>query len=337
MNVGLYLAERGLVPDALIRQNIRKRLARRLKRDCSRSHDEQWREFEQLWSGPIAVDTAAANEQHYELPPAYFERVLGPRLKYSGCTWPEGAVTLAEAEEYSLQQVAARAQLADGQRILDLGCGWGSFALWAAENYRSAQVMAVSNSAGQQAFIEARARERALGNLSVLRADINDFAPEGCFDRVVTIEMLEHVRNHRRLMERIAGWLQPEGKLFVHVFAHAKRGFLYETEGDWMARFFFSGGVMPSHALLPRAAEGALEVEEDWRVPGIHYARTLERWLEKHDAQREAVLEVFRPVYGARAGVWFNRWRLFYMACAELFGYRNGREWAVSHYRFRQA
>jgi cyclopropane-fatty-acyl-phospholipid synthase len=332
----LWLAERGWLPDGLVRAGIRRLCRRRLREEAARGRSDA--DFAaEMRTGPVAPVPEAANEQHYEVPPAFFLAALGPRLKYSSCCWPEGVANLAAAEEASLAQVAERALLADGQDVLELGCGWGSFSLYAAQRYPRSRITAVSNSAPQREFIEGRARERSLGNLRVLTADMNRFAAEGLFDRVVSVEMFEHMRNWEELLRRVAGWLRPDGRLFLHVFAHRRFAYAFETQGaaNWMGRHFFTGGIMPSLPLVDRFA-GHMQVEERWVLDGTHYARTAEEWLDNLDARRKEVRPVLIATYGAgEARRWLSRWRIFFLACAELFGYGGGREWCVGHYRLK--
>ncbi|NBB78283.1 MAG: methyltransferase domain-containing protein [Verrucomicrobia bacterium] len=336
MSIGIQLAERGLVGDRAIRAGIRKLLRERLKSIAENPKSStQW--MQTLESLPLAVDTDAANEQHYEIPAAYFQRILGKHLKYSAGYWPDGVAKLDEAEAAMLALSCERAELADGQRILELGCGWGSLSLWMAECYPSSEIVAISNSQSQRAYIEAEAAERGLPNLRVVTCDINDFQPEGTFDRVVSVEMFEHVRNHNQLLGRVASWLRPGGQLFVHIFTHRAETYLFEAKSskDWMSKYFFTGGIMPAVELLPTAARGHLEEVARWTVNGLHYSRTLESWLANQDANQATILEIFRECYGAkRARLWAQRWRIFYMACSELFAYNNGKEWPVTHYRF---
>ncbi len=339
MSIAIDLMERGLLPDSLVRFGIR-RLCRQRLRDEDRGSPEantaaKKAFVEALRSEPVAVHTDAANEQHYEVPAEFFRLSLGPRLKYSCCWWPEGVDSLAAAEDASLEQVCRRAELADGMEILELGCGWGSLSLWMAERYPNSRILSVSNSAGQRAFIEARRDELGLGNLELLTADANDLRLDRSFHRAVSIEMFEHMRNYRTLLGRVAGWLKPGGKLFVHVFTHREFAYPYETEGEdnWMGRYFFTGGLMPSDDLLLQFQDH-VAIEEQWRIDGTHYQRTAEAWLAAMDRNRAAIMPVFEETYGDEAGRWFQRWRVFYMACAELWGFRGGSEWGVCHYRF---
>ncbi len=334
------LAEAGFFPDPAVRFGIRRLLEERLRQsvwgDSERRDREEEALIEMLAEGPIAVSVAAANEQHYEVPAAFFEHVLGPRLKYSCCFWDATTPDLASAEEAMLALTAERAGIEDGMHVLDLGCGWGSFTLWAAERFPNATLSAVSNSRLQRELILSRAADRGLTNVRVETADINEFDPDGRFDRVVSVEMMEHVRNHRALFERIARWLTPDGAVFSHIFCHRSRAYVYEPEGqsDWMARHFFTGGMMPSEALFRRYDEH-LALENQWRVGGEHYQRTCDAWLENLDDRKERVMPILEEGYGRDARRWFHRWRLFFLACSELFAYRAGQEWFVSHYLWR--
>ena len=336
----LGLAERGLLPEALLRLGIRRMCAQRLREErvggLAAQAERQTQLIDLLRHSPVAIETAAANAQHYELPPAFFGHCLGPRLKYSCCYYPRGDETLAEAEEAMLSLYGERAELADGQRILELGCGWGSLTLWMAARYPRAHITAVSNSHGQRRHIEAQCRLRGLTNVHVLTHDVNTLAmAAGQFDRCVSIEMFEHMRNYQALMQRIAGWLAPGGKLFVHIFAHRELAYPFETAGadNWMGRHFFTGGLMPAADTLLHFQQ-ALAIEQRWLVDGTHYQKTANHWLARQDGQRDAVMTVLHHAYGEHAALWFQRWRMFWMACAELFGYAGGQEWMVVHYRF---
>ncbi|WP_309645762.1 cyclopropane-fatty-acyl-phospholipid synthase family protein [Phenylobacterium sp.] len=292
------------------------------------------REMEQR---PIAEHAGAANEQHYELPAAFFQAVLGPQLKYSSAFYPCPESTLAEAEEAALSETAVHADLQDGQQILELGCGWGSLSLWMARALPNATITSVSNSASQGEFIRARAAERGLTNLTVVTADMNDFsAPAATFDRVVSVEMFEHMANWRALLTRAKAWLKPDGRRFRHVFTHKTTPYRFDVddEADWIAQHFFTGGVMPSHDLAAQFPD-LFAVEADWRWSGEHYEKTANHWLENYDANAPAIRKVLAEVYGDQAVLWRRRWRLFFLATAGLFGHRGGGEWGVSHYRMR--
>jgi cyclopropane-fatty-acyl-phospholipid synthase len=337
--LALELAEAGRIPDAALRWGIRRLLRQRLRglplHDPEASSAWQQAFREERRSGPIAPLPHLANAQHYEVSPAFFERVLGPRLKYSCALWSDGVHDLAAAEIAMLALSCERAEIADGMRVLDLGCGWGSLSLWIAERFPRCRVLAVSNSKAQREWILSRCARGGITNVEVVTADVNGFDPGERFDRVVSVEMFEHVRNHELLLARIAEWLEPRGKLFVHHFAHRACAYPFETGGDddWMGRHFFSGGMMPADDLLLHCQRD-LVVEDQWRVSGVHYQKTCEAWLANQDAQRGALRPVLAQIHGADAAhLWHVRWRLFFLACAELFGFRGGNEWWVTHVR----
>ena len=341
VEIGIKAIERGWVPDSWTRRAVRRLCRKRLTesaRDCANGVMESSRE--QLRTGPIACVPEVANQQHYEVPAAFFQRVLGPNLKYSCCYFSNAGTTLADAEQEALRQTCQRAEIADGQRILELGCGWGSLSLWMASKFPNSQIVAVSNSSSQRQFIERQRTVRGLKNLQIVTDDMNDFVPDSpAFDRVVSVEMFEHMWNYERLLARIAEWLGPDGKLFVHIFCHAKFAYPFLTDGatNWMGQHFFSGGIMPSQNMFEHFRRDLL-VEQQFHWNGGHYRQTLEQWLVNMDDQRDEIMTIFTKVYGEReAIVWFNRWRMFFIACAELFGFRDGDEWFVSHYLLRRA
>ncbi|HEX7301165.1 MAG TPA: cyclopropane-fatty-acyl-phospholipid synthase family protein [Solirubrobacteraceae bacterium] len=328
------LLELGALPNPVLRAGARAGTRLRLRREERggvQAQEERLRALvEHLSSGPVAEHTAAANEQHYELPSEFLGLFLGPRRKYSGCLWSDGVHDLAGAEEAMLEATCARAGVRDGMEILDLGCGWGALSLWLAERYPQAKVLAVSNAHGQRAWIESERDRRGLTGLEVVTADVNAFAPQRRFDRVISVEMFEHMRNWAELLRRVAGWLEPDGRAFVHVFAH--RRLAYRFEGTWAAERFFTAGVMPSHDLMLRFQRD-LVVAERWAVSGTHYARTLRAWLARLDAHADEALAVLRTRHPPRAAKrLLATWRLFLLATAEIWDWRGGDEWLVSHY-----
>jgi cyclopropane-fatty-acyl-phospholipid synthase len=336
------LLERNLLPDWLVRIGIRRLLARRIREESSPGDPRARMEAYagDLRRRPVAEDTAAANREHYELPTAFFKLCLGRRLKYSGCHYPTGRESLDQAEEAMLGLYVERAGIADGQEILELGCGWGSLSLYLAERFPGSRITGVSNSATQKEHIDSEAGRLGLMNLRIITCDMNTFDIDaGRFDRVVSVEMFEHMKNYGALMEAIARWLKPGGLLFVHIFAHRRLAyhFVARDESDWMARHFFTGGQMPSHELLMQFQE-RLTLVSDWIVSGTHYQRTAEAWLANMDAHRREILPLLSATYGpGSAERWWAYWRVFFMSCSELWGYRGGDEWIVSHYLFAKA
>ena len=332
--------EQGLVPDRVVRLGIRRLLKERLAEmhvDDAEAAEAMAQAFvESMRNAPVALVPEKANEQHYEVPAEFFERVLGPHRKYSSCLWNDGVETLAQAEAAALRATCERAGLRDGQDILELGCGWGSLSLWMADHYRGSHITAVSNSHSQRRRIERQAEARGLVNLRVVTCDVNEFeTAAGHYDRVVSVEMFEHLRNWPRAFGRVARWLKADGRFFMHVFAHRGAPYAFEErdETDWMSRHFFSGGMMPSDD-LPLHFQDDLRVDKRWRWDGTHYQKTSEAWLRNMDASRDALMPMMAATYGQAADVWWRRWRLFFMSVAELFGHDGGQQWWVSHTLF---
>ncbi len=333
------LIEQGKIPDIAVRAGIRKLCRQRLEEEHYRdleAQSEQYNRFlEEVRNSALAIDTYKANEQHYEVPAAFFVEALGTHLKYSSGYWPQGVTTLDEAEQRMLALYLERGQLENGQSILELGCGWGSLTLYMASQLPDSEITAISNSHSQREYIMGQAEQRGLSNIQIITCDINAFEPDGQFDRVVSIEMFEHVRNYQRLFDQIASWLKPGGKLFVHVFCHRflMYPFIAEGEDNWMARHFFSGGQMPSADTFLQFQQ-RLTVDSRWLVDGRHYEKTSNAWLANMDAAREKIMPVFQQTYGDDAEIWWQRWRIFFMSCAELFGMDQGTQWHVVHYLF---
>lgn len=341
------LLEKNVIPDFLIRVGIRGLLRQRLhdekKEKPAAQKEHLLNLIEELKRSPIAIETGSANEQHYEVPTEFYRLCLGKRLKYSSCLFKEGVTDLDIAERDMLKLTCERAELKNGMDILELGCGWGSLSLFIAEKFPDSRVTAVSNSGTQKIFIDNEVRKRGLTNLSVITADMNSFGIDKQFDRVVSVEMFEHMRNYRELMKRISLWLKddgPEGagKLFVHIFTHKEYTYKFEVkdESDWISKYFFTGGTMPCNDLLFYFNEDLLK-ENFWVVNGMHYSKTCEAWLKKMDLHKKEILTIFEKTYGkTNKTKWFSYWRIFFMACAELWKFNNGNEWMVCHYLFKK-
>ena len=342
IKVLINLAEKGFLPDLLIRLGIKRLCGQRLSEtntlglEALENSHQQW--IDLLTESPVAIVPEKANEQHYEVPPKFFELVLGANLKYSSGYWSKEVFSLDESELEMLKITCERAGLVDGQDILELGCGWGSLTCFMAQKFPNSKITAVSNSKDQRHFIQQKNDKLNLQNIKVFTADMNDFSTDEKFDRVISIEMFEHMRNYDELLKRIDGWLKQNGKLFVHIFSHKEVAYPFEDkgDGDWMAREFFSGGQMPSHRLLMSFPD-RMKIEKDWRVCGTHYEKTSLAWLRKMDTNKIEVLELFKTTYGEKdASEWFQRWRIFFMSCEVLFGFNEGSEWGVSHYLFEK-
>ena len=335
--------ESGLVPDTVIRSGMRRLLERKLAEISAGDVEVASRTLRQFVAmmrrSPVALVPDLANEQHYEVPAAFFNEVLGENRKYSCCHWSGDVGNLNKAEAAALRITVERAGICDGMQVLDLGCGWGSLSLWVAEHFPNAAVTSVSNSRSQHDFIIGEAEKRGIRNIDVQVCDMNDFETSDTYDRIVSIEMFEHMRNYDELFRRINSWLVPEGRFFMHIFCHRTTPYEYIDKGpsDWMSRHFFSGGIMPS-ADLPLLFPEHLNIERRWHWNGMHYAKTCRAWLELMDSRRRVVMPILEDTYGrADAGRWWMRWRMFFMACEELFRFNKGEEWFVSHYRFKKA
>jgi cyclopropane-fatty-acyl-phospholipid synthase len=338
IETALSLAERAPLPDFLTSAGIEFLVSRTSRKLVGLDRDTESRFAEAMRNFPIAAHTARANAQHYELPPEFFALVLGPRLKYSCCLYPRPGASLAEAEALALEETVLHAGLADGQRILELGCGWGSLSLFIARKFPHTKIVAVSNSNAQRRHIEEQARGRGLNNLTVLTADMNEFAAQGHFDRIVSVEMFEHMSNWTALLARARDWLTPDGRLFLHVFTHRAQAYRFDQadRSDWIAQHFFTGGVMPSQRLIHFFPD-LFEVEQEWRWSGEHYRRTARDWLANFDSQSPEIDALMSQVYGRDAALWTRRWRLFFLSVAGLFGHAGGAEWGVGHYRLAPA
>jgi cyclopropane-fatty-acyl-phospholipid synthase len=336
------LIENDKLPDSVLRMGIRKLLKQRLADEILGDEELQQQKLmgliAELKSSPIAINTADANEQHYELPTKFFQYCLGKNLKYSSGYWKAGVKDIDIAEDDMLALTCVRADLQSGQNVLELGCGWGSLSLHMSAKFPKSQFTVVSNSASQKMFIEEMARQRGIKNLTVVTADMNTFTIADSFDRVVSVEMFEHMRNYKLLLAKVASFLKPDGKLFVHIFTHKTLAYKYEVkdESDWMSKYFFTGGIMPSNHLFFYFNDD-LKVNEHWVVNGTHYGKTSEAWLNNMDAHKKEIMPILENTYGKDKAVkWWVYWRLFYMACAELFNYNKGNEWMVNHYLFEK-
>ncbi len=335
------LLEKNKVPDSLIRRNIRTLLTQRLQDENKGNTELQQSHFmnlvEELKNSDIAVNTKDANEQHYELPTEFYKYCLGKHLKYSSGLWNEGVTDIDTSELDMLKLTCLRAELKDGQEVLELGCGWGSLSLYMAAHYPKSTFTVVSNSRTQKIHIDEQAAKRGIFNLTVITADINVFTTNATFDRIVSVEMFEHMRNYKKLFEKVSGFLKSTGKLFIHIFTHKEFAYKFEVidESDWMSKYFFTGGIMPSNHLLLYFNDH-LTIQKHWLVNGMHYSKTSEAWLQNMDKHKKEIMPLFEKTYGDQATKWWVYWRIFYMACAELWGFNKGNEWMVSHYLFNK-
>ena len=342
MGLAIKLAESGSLPDSIVRQGIRQLLKQRLTEisanNCEAGMAQMTQFIAAMNRAEIAPVPELANAQHYEVPAAFFHHCLGVNRKYSSCFWMPDTQTLDEAEVLALTQTCDHADLQDGQAILELGCGWGSLSLWMATKFPKSTITGVSNSNSQREYIMKTAKSRGLTNINIITADMNTFEAPATYDRVVSVEMFEHMRNYRVLYGKVASWLNTGGKFFKHIFVHRNTPYAFEVqnEGDWMSQFFFSGGIMPSDD-LPLHFQDKLKLTQRWRWDGTHYEKTANAWLDNMDKNAKAITPILAATYGDKdVEMWRNRWRMFYMACAELFGYNNGQEWWVTHYLFEK-
>jgi len=336
MSLATALAERAPLPNAVTLAAIDFLVGRSKREIASKALPED--AFAAAMSDyPVAVHADAANAQHYEIPDEFFGLILGPQRKYSCCLYPGAGTTLVEAETFALLETCLHANVRDGQEILELGCGWGSLSLFMARTYPNARIVSVSNSHSQRAYIMSEAQTRGLKNLAVVTADMNDFSINRCFDRIVSVEMFEHMSNWRELLARANGWLKPEGRLFLHVFTSKRHSYRFrhdEKADDWIGKYFFTGGIMPAHD-LPHRFPDLFTVEDEWRWSGENYRRTAMDWLANFDAHSAEITPILKAVYGKDAGLWRRRWRLFFLATAGLWGHAGGSEWGVGHYRLK--
>jgi len=340
-NLALSMVEKGLIPDLLVRIGIRALLRKRLidinSSECELADKNQMKMISVMNNSPIAMNTSSANEQHYEVLPEFYELVLGERFKYSCCFWGEDTNNLDTAEINALKITCKRAKLSDGQTVLDMGCGWGSLSLWIAENYPNSSVLSVSNSKTQKTFIENIAKSKNFTNINVITKDMKEFNTDKKFDRIVSLEMFEHMKNYKKLFNRVSKWLNNDGLFFMHIFCHKTVPYEFIDNGpnDWMSRHFFTGGIMPSDD-LPLFFQDDLSIAKRWRWNGNHYAKTCNAWLKRMDSQESTIMPVLERVYGDNKKKWQQRWRIFFMSCSELFAFSGGNEWYVSHYLFKK-
>ena len=338
----IKLSEKKLIPDSIIRYGIRTLLRKRIGSLVSINPETNIQNkidfIHKMNSSKIALVPELANKQHYEIPANFYKYCLGRHRKYSSCYWEDNTKDLDEAELLSLKLTTQHAKLTNGQNILELGCGWGSLTLWMAKKFPKSKITAVSNSSSQKTHILEQAKKRNLNNISIITEDMNKFNPKTRYDRIVSVEMIEHMRNHRKLFKKINTWLKPGGLFFMHIFVHKTQPYLFEVqdEDDWMSQYFFSGGMMPSED-LPLFFQEDLKIIDQWSWSGKQYEKTANAWLANIDSNKEKVMKTLEKIYGKdNSKKWFQRWRIFFMSCAELWGYRDGNEWKVVHYLFKK-
>ncbi len=331
----------GRLPDFVIRLGIKFLNKRRLQEHYSLSSEirhEKLKEFMlQLKTGPISVNTKTTNAQHYELPTEFFKIVLGPKLKYSCSYFNSKKDTLAEADENMLNIYLQRAKIKNSDEILELGCGWGSLTVYMATQFPKSKITAISNSSVQKKYIDQLLKKRKIKNVNVITSDFNDFSTQKKFDKVVSIEMFEHIRNYEKAFQKVHSFLKKGGQCFIHIFAHREIAYPFEVkdDSDWMSKYFFTGGTMPSNHLFTYFCH-PLKINDHWVVNGKQYTYTADKWLENMDANKERVLKIFQDVYEDEYKIWYQYWRIFFMSVAELFGYKNGNEWVINHYLFEK-
>ncbi|KAJ4830155.1 hypothetical protein Tsubulata_042905 [Turnera subulata] len=334
--------ERNLLPDAVVRRLTRLLLASRLRSGCKPSSELQLLDLLQfvhsLKEMPIAIQTETAKAQHYELPTSFFKLVLGKNMKYSCCYFPNESSSLEDAEKAMLELYCERAKLKDGHTVLDVGCGWGSLSLFIAQKYANCKITGICNSTTQKAYIEEQCRDLQLHNLEIIVADISTFEMEASYDRIFSIEMFEHMKNYGQLLNKISKWMKQDTLLFVHYFCHKAFAYHFEdiNEDDWITRYFFTGGTMPSANLLLYFQDD-VSIVNHWLVNGKHYSKTSEEWLKRMDKNLASIKPIMESTYGKDQSLkWTVYWRTFFIAVAELFGYNNGDEWMVAHFLFRK-
>ena len=330
----LSLAESGFIPDELIKIAARRISTRRLNE--SNNHDNKDAIINALSKGVVAEKTHDANEQHYEVPPEFFKQVLGENLKYS-CSLFENENSLDDAEKSMLDLYIERAEIKNGQEVLDLGCGWGSFSLYVAKKFPNVNITSISNSSDQISYIKNEAQKRGLLNIEAIRMDVNNLKLDNQFDRIISIEMFEHLRNYKLILNSLNELLKPDGRLFIHIFCHKKLTYFYELKNnlDWMTKYFFQGGIMPSMDLF-KYFEDELIIINQWDINGNNYSKTCKAWLDNHYKNKRKILDIFKKHYD-KPKIWYNRWRIFFLSCQAFFALNKGNEYFVSQFLLRKS